>query len=253
MRRGALLVLRLIILALWGAVMVVMSVPFPSSGRGVNANVYHCLAWWMLFCSAVCATQAGPVVGQRLAAVWRAPLTVWEVLVWLFLTAQVVFIVWLAVASEAEDYGFSTFDAALEAFVDGSSGLQPLMDAQMTRATRPKRPWTLSRVAAAVDSLRDGSSDPSKVLHRLSQQFRVMRDVSRAIKAGPAGAEDVDEEAVRQNLRAYLATHSAEGVGGGGRHAMGSREGGAGRGVGDEHEPLLPPPADHDAIGRSAA
>lgn len=221
MHRGALRVLRVTIVVFW-ALLGVSSLLCPPY-RGVNAGFSASVYQWLLFLVA-CVTLSQPAVWRRLTAMWRAPLTVWDVVLGLWSACLLAFFVGLAVVTEAEEYGLSTFDAALGNFMRGSSGLESLIDAAKARSNPPKRPWTLSRVTASKASLCHGMNDGTKALGRLTRQIRIMREVRHAVESGPGGAETVDEEAIRRHLRAYLAAHPAEGVGGGGDDARGGHE-----------------------------
>lgn len=251
MYRGTLGVLRLTISVLW-VVTSVLSLPYPPS-RGDIADI-SLIAYWVMMISHACsAFLLAPMAWRWLSAVWRAPLTTWEAGMGVFLASQVVFFIGLAVGLEAQDYRLSAFDATLGAFLNGSSGLQPLIDSEAARRNPPTRPWTLCRVAAAYSSSRDSKNDGTRGLRRLTRQYGVMREVLRAVESGPEGAFGVDEEAVRQHLRAYLAAHPVEKVGRGGDSAGESRTSVGERGGNDEYARLLPPLAEHDAIGSSAA
>ncbi|KAK1865840.1 hypothetical protein I4F81_008363 [Pyropia yezoensis] len=117
---------------------------------------------------------------------------------------------------EDGDHTLSTFDDALCAFLDGSTGLQPLKAVAIARDSSPPRSWAPSRMVAATVSLFNGLSDPTRALKRLTGQLWMWRELNQAMDLDTkGGSEPVNDEAARAFLRSFLAALAAEGEGGG--------------------------------------
>lgn len=215
MNRGVLAALRRILAALL-AVVLAMTVVFPSSSEALRGCVGN-LAPWVLLTAAVYGVLGVPALVRRLAALRRGvPLTGLEIAAGVGVTLQVVFFAGVAVLAEEGDQTLSTFDDALRAFLDGSTGLQPLKAVAIARDSSPPRSWTPSRMVAAAVSLFNGLSDPKRALKRLTGQLRMWRELNQAIDLDTkGGSEPVNDEAARAFLRSFLAAQAAEGEGGG--------------------------------------
>lgn len=127
------------------------------------------LAPWVLMTAAVYGVLAAPAVVRWRAIVRHVPLAALEELVRYVATVYVSFFVAIAVLREERDYGLSTGDDAMKAFLDGTAGLQPLMDSFTARDSPPHRPWTSGWVAAAAVVLFNCLNDPSRHLFSLTQ------------------------------------------------------------------------------------
>lgn len=124
------------------------------------------------------------------------------------MAATTLLIASLAVLLDTEAGRLDANDAAVDAFVDGSSGLAALLAAANVDAPPAWRRWSLRRVDAATKSVLGRMLYPAFGSSRNALHTTVERELARAARAATNTFGQDDEAAVRMHLRAFLATEA---------------------------------------------